>query len=44
MSLKDQIRNDIKEAMKARDTERRDALRLLSSAMKQIEQILIYSQ
>jgi len=37
MSLKDQIRNDIKEAMKARDTERRDALRLLSSAMKQIE-------
>ena len=37
MLLKDQIRNDIKDAMKARDTERRDALRLLSSAMKQIE-------
>jgi uncharacterized protein len=37
MDLKDQIRNDIKEAMKAKDTERRDALRLLSSAMKQIE-------
>ncbi len=37
MSLKDQIRNDIKVAMKAKDTERRDALRLLSSAMKQIE-------
>lgn len=37
MLLKDQIRNDIKEAMKAKDTERRDALRLLSSAMKQIE-------
>ncbi len=37
MALKDQIRNDIKEAMKAKDTERRDALRLLSSAMKQIE-------
>ncbi len=37
MSLKDRIRNDIKEAMKAKDTERRDALRLLSSAMKQIE-------
>ncbi len=37
MSLKDQIKNDIKEAMKARDTEKRDALRLLASAMKQIE-------
>jgi uncharacterized protein YqeY len=37
MSLKDQIQNDIKEAMKAKDVERRDALRLLSSAMKQIE-------
>ena len=37
MLLKDQIRNDIKEAMKAKDTQRRDALRLLSSAMKQIE-------
>ncbi len=37
MLLKDRIRNDIKEAMKAKDTERRDALRLLSSAMKQIE-------
>ncbi len=37
MLLKDRIRNDIKEAMKAKDTEKRDALRLLSSAMKQIE-------
>jgi uncharacterized protein YqeY len=37
MSLKEQIKNDIKEAMKAKDVERRDALRLLSSAMKQIE-------
>jgi len=37
MELKDQIRNDIKEAMKAKDNQRRDALRLLSSAMKQIE-------
>ncbi len=37
MTLKDQIINDIKVAMKAKDTERRDALRLLSSAMKQIE-------
>lgn len=37
MSLKEQIKDDIKAAMKAKDTERRDALRLLSSAMKQIE-------
>ncbi|WP_345969718.1 GatB/YqeY domain-containing protein [Sulfurimonas sp. HSL1-6] len=37
MELKDQIRNDIKEAMKAKEVQRRDALRLLSSAMKQIE-------
>ncbi|MEA3372243.1 MAG: GatB/YqeY domain-containing protein [Campylobacterota bacterium] len=37
MSLKDQIKNDIKEAMKAKETEKRDALRLLASAMKQIE-------
>jgi len=37
MLLKDRIRNDIKEAMKAKEVERRDALRLLSSAMKQIE-------
>ena len=37
MSLKEQINNDIKEAMKARDNLKRDALRLLSSAFKQIE-------
>ncbi|MGB5966294.1 MAG: GatB/YqeY domain-containing protein [Sulfurimonadaceae bacterium] len=37
MSLKEQIQNEIKEAMKAKDTERRDALRLLTSAFKQIE-------
>ena len=37
MNLKDQIKNDIKEAMKAKDVVKRDALRLLSSAMKQIE-------
>ncbi|UFS62050.1 GatB/YqeY domain-containing protein [Sulfurimonas sp. HSL-3221] len=37
MELKDQIRNDIKEAMKAKEVQRRDALRLLNSAMKQIE-------
>ena len=37
MSLKDQINTDIKEAMKAKDSAKRDALRLLSSAFKQIE-------
>ena len=37
MGLREQISNDIKEAMKAKDVERRDALRLLSSAMKQVE-------
>lgn len=37
MNLKDQIMTDIKEAMKAKDTKKRDALRLLSSALKQIE-------
>ncbi len=37
MSLKEQINNDIKTAMKEKDNARRDALRLLSSAFKQIE-------
>ncbi len=37
MNLKDTIKNDIKEAMKAKDTVKRDALRLLASAFKQIE-------
>jgi len=37
MSLKEQINNDIKTAMKEKDAAKRDALRLLSSAMKQIE-------
>jgi uncharacterized protein YqeY len=37
MGLKEQILQDIKEAMKAKDTKRRDALRLLTSAIKQIE-------
>lgn len=37
MSLKEQINNDIKTAMKEKDVATRDALRLLSSAMKQIE-------
>jgi len=37
MSLKEQIKNEVKEAMKAKDTVRRDALRLLTSAFKQVE-------
>jgi uncharacterized protein YqeY len=37
MSLKEQISNDIKTAMKEKNAPLRDALRLLSSAMKQIE-------
>lgn len=37
MTLKETITNDIKTAMKEKNNARRDALRLLSSAMKQIE-------
>lgn len=37
MGLREQVLDDIKEAMKAKDTEKRDALRLLNSALKQIE-------
>jgi uncharacterized protein YqeY len=37
MSLRLQIKDDIKSAMKAKETEKRDALRLLDSALKQIE-------
>jgi hypothetical protein len=37
MSLKEQISNDIKTAMKEKEVVKRDALRLLASAMKQIE-------
>ncbi len=37
MSLRVQIKDDIKAAMKAKDVEKRNALRLLDSAMKQIE-------
>jgi len=37
MSLRDKINQDLKEAMKAKDTKKRDALRLLTSAFKQIE-------
>jgi len=37
MNLREQINQDVKEAMKAKDTKKRDALRLLTSAFKQIE-------
>lgn len=37
MTLKEQISDDIKTAMKEKNVALRDALRLLSSAMKQIE-------
>jgi uncharacterized protein YqeY len=37
MSLRTQIKDDIKTAMKAKDVQKRDALRLLDSALKQIE-------
>jgi uncharacterized protein YqeY len=37
MTLKERIQNDIKEAMRAKDTARRDTLRNLSAAIKQIE-------
>jgi len=37
MSLKQQINDDIKAAMLAKDTERRDTIRLLSAAIKQKE-------
>ena len=34
MSLKDRIKNDIKEAMRAKDTAKRDTLRNLQAAIK----------
>jgi len=37
MSLRETINQDLKTAMKAKDTKTRDALRLLTSAFKQIE-------
>ena len=37
MALREQLADDIKTAMKARDTERLNALRLLSAAVKQRE-------
>jgi uncharacterized protein YqeY len=37
MSLRETINQDLKEAMKAKNVKKRDALRLLTSAFKQIE-------
>jgi hypothetical protein len=37
MNLRETINQDVKDAMKAKDTKKRDALRLLTSAFKQIE-------
>ena len=37
MTLREKISQDLKDAMKAKDTKKRDALRLLTSAFKQIE-------
>jgi len=37
MRLREQINQDLKEAMKAKNVHKRDALRLLTSAFKQIE-------
>ena len=37
MTLRETINQDIKNAMKAKDVKKRDALRLLTSAFKQIE-------
>ncbi len=37
MTLREIINQDIKDAMKAKETKKRDALRLLTSAFKQIE-------
>ncbi|RRS32030.1 MAG: glutamyl-tRNA amidotransferase [Epsilonproteobacteria bacterium (ex Lamellibrachia satsuma)] len=37
MNLKEQIKNDIKEAMRAKETAKRDTLRNIQAAIKQIE-------
>jgi uncharacterized protein len=37
MNLRETINQDVKDAMKSKDTKKRDALRLLTSAFKQIE-------
>ncbi|MCB4743182.1 MAG: GatB/YqeY domain-containing protein [Sulfurovum sp.] len=37
MTLKERIKNDVKEAMRAKETQKRDTLRNLQAAIKQIE-------
>ena len=37
MSLKEQIKNDVKEAMRAKETAKRDTLRNIQASIKQIE-------
>lgn len=37
MGLKEQIRSDMADAMRSGDTERRDTLRMLAAAIKQVE-------
>lgn len=37
MSLKERIKNDIKEAMRAKETQKRDTLRNIQTSIKQIE-------
>ena len=37
MNLRETVNHDVKNAMKAKETKKRDALRLLTSAFKQIE-------
>ena len=37
MSLRDTVNTDVKNAMKAKETKKRDALRLLTAAFKQVE-------
>ena len=37
MNLRETVNNDVKSAMKAKETKKRDALRLLTAAFKQIE-------
>ncbi|BAF70098.1 GatB/YqeY domain-containing protein [Nitratiruptor sp. SB155-2] len=37
MELKEQLQNDLKEAMKSKDTFKRDTIRFLMSAIKQVE-------
>ncbi|MDH4330137.1 MAG: GatB/YqeY domain-containing protein [Candidatus Moranbacteria bacterium] len=37
MSIKEKIRSDLKDAMKARETEKRDVLRMLDSSIKNAE-------